>query len=49
LLVGSDYPYMAREEPVGKTLATMGLPQGTLDDITWNNCWHFLGVDGPAM
>jgi aminocarboxymuconate-semialdehyde decarboxylase len=49
LLVGTDYPYMAREEPVGKTLASMGLSQQTLDDITWNNCFRFLGVEGPSF
>jgi aminocarboxymuconate-semialdehyde decarboxylase len=47
LLVGTDYPYMAREKPVGKTLASMGLPPQILDDITWNNCLRFLGVEAP--
>jgi aminocarboxymuconate-semialdehyde decarboxylase len=45
LLVGSDYPYMQRERPVGKTLRSMNLAQDVLDDITWNNCFRFLGLD----
>jgi aminocarboxymuconate-semialdehyde decarboxylase len=49
LLVGTDYPYMAREAPVGKTLATMGLDEATLNDITWNNCFRFLGVEAPSF
>jgi aminocarboxymuconate-semialdehyde decarboxylase len=49
LLVGSDYPYMEREHPVGKTLSQMGLTQGVLDDITWHNCFRFLGVEEPAL
>ncbi len=49
LLAGSDYPYMKREQPVGKTLAAMGLPAETLADITWHNCFRFLGVEAPAL
>jgi aminocarboxymuconate-semialdehyde decarboxylase len=49
LLVGTDYPYMAREEPVGKTLASMGLDAKTLASITWDNCFRFLGVEPPAV
>jgi aminocarboxymuconate-semialdehyde decarboxylase len=49
LLVGTDYPYMEREQPVGKTLAGMGIPQETLDAITWDNCFRFLGVTPPAL
>jgi aminocarboxymuconate-semialdehyde decarboxylase len=47
LLVGSDFPAMPREEPAGKTLRSMGLPDAELDDITWHNCFRFLGVDEP--
>jgi aminocarboxymuconate-semialdehyde decarboxylase len=49
LLVGTDYPYMKREQPVGKTLAGMGLPPQTLQAITWDNCFRFLGVEPPAL
>jgi aminocarboxymuconate-semialdehyde decarboxylase len=49
LLVGTDYPYMEREAPVGKTLAAMGLPAGVLNDITWDNCFRFLGVNAPTL
>ncbi|MBO0816393.1 MAG: amidohydrolase family protein, partial [Actinobacteria bacterium] len=47
LLVGSDFPAMPREEPAGRTLASMGLAGSVLEDITWNNCFEFLGVDAP--
>jgi aminocarboxymuconate-semialdehyde decarboxylase len=48
LLVGSDFPAMPREAPAGKTLRSLGLPGSVLDDITWNNCFRFLGVEPPA-
>jgi aminocarboxymuconate-semialdehyde decarboxylase len=47
LLVGSDFPAMPREEPAGRTLRTLDLPQHELDDITWNNAFRWLGVS-PA-
>jgi aminocarboxymuconate-semialdehyde decarboxylase len=47
LLVGSDFPAMPREEPAGRTLRSMGLPAAVLDDITWHNCFRFLGLDAP--
>ena len=45
LLVGSDFPAMPREEPAGRTLRAMGLADAVLDDITWHNCFRFLGID----
>ena len=48
LLIGSDFPAMPREDPAGRTVRSMGLPQALLDDITWNNCFRFLGVEPPA-
>ncbi len=44
LLVGSDFPAMPREEPACRTLRSMGLADEVLDDITWHNCFRFLGV-----
>jgi aminocarboxymuconate-semialdehyde decarboxylase len=49
LLVGSDFPAMPREEPAGRTLRSMGLAEGVLDDITWHNCFRFLGIDAPKL
>ncbi|HLG10395.1 MAG TPA: amidohydrolase family protein [Dehalococcoidia bacterium] len=49
LLAGTDYPYMKREQPVGRTLSQMGLSQPTLDAITWDNCFRFLGVEPPTL
>jgi aminocarboxymuconate-semialdehyde decarboxylase len=48
LLVGSDFPAMPREEPAGRTLRSMGLPEAALDDITWHNCFRFLGLTEPG-
>ncbi len=48
LLVGSDFPAMPREEPAGKTMRSLGLADAVLDDITWNNCFRFLGIEPPA-
>jgi aminocarboxymuconate-semialdehyde decarboxylase len=48
LLVGTDFPAMPREEPAGRTLRELGLPSEVLDDITWHNCFRFLGVPEPG-
>jgi len=47
LLVGSDFPAMPREEPAGRTLRSMGLTDAVLADITWHNCFRFLGSSEP--
>ncbi len=44
LLIGTDFPAMPREQPAGKTLLSMGLAPEVVEDITWNNCFRFLGV-----
>jgi aminocarboxymuconate-semialdehyde decarboxylase len=48
LLVGTDFPAMPREQPAGRTLRSMGLSEDVVDDVTWNNCFRFLGVPAPA-
>jgi aminocarboxymuconate-semialdehyde decarboxylase len=47
LLIGTDFPAMPREKPCGRTLLSMGLPDAVTEDITWNNCFRFLGIDPP--
>ncbi|TDD25758.1 amidohydrolase family protein [Nonomuraea diastatica] len=47
LLVGSDYPAMEREDPAGRTLRSLDLPEAVLADITWHNAYRFLGIDPP--
>ena len=47
LFVGSDFPAMDREEPAGRTLLSMRLPEAVLADITWRNCFRFLGIAPP--
>ncbi|RBY82401.1 amidohydrolase [Geodermatophilus sp. TF02-6] len=47
LLVGSDFPAMPREEPAGRTLASMGLPDDVLRAITWDNAFRWLGTEPP--
>jgi len=49
LLVGSDYPAMTREQPIAKTLRSMGLSDAELSDVLWNNCFRFLGIDPPKL
>ena len=49
ILVGTDYPYMTPELPVDKTLRTLGLPPDAHADITWNNCFRFLGIKPPSL
>jgi hypothetical protein len=40
---------MAMEQPVGKTLSSMGLPANVLEDIRWHNCFRFLNVETPVL
>ena len=47
LMLGSDFPAMPREKPAGKTLRSMELPAGALEDITWNNAFRWLGISPP--
>ena len=44
LLVGSDFPAMPRENPAGRTLRSLDLPAGALEDITWHNAFRWLGI-----
>lgn len=47
LLVGSDFPAMPREDPCGRTLRSLDLPEAVLADIAWHNAYRFLGIDPP--
>lgn len=49
LLIGTDFPAMQREMPCGKTLYSLGLPADVQEDITWNNCFRFMGVEPPQL
>jgi aminocarboxymuconate-semialdehyde decarboxylase len=49
LLVGSDFPAMTREQPIAKTLRSMGLSEAELDDVLWKNCFRFLGIEPPKL
>ena len=49
LLVGSDFPAMPREDPIGATLRSMGLSDSELSDILWHNCFRFLGVESSQL
>lgn len=49
LLIGTDYPYMGLEQPVGKTLMSMGLAPNTVEAISWHNCFRFLNVEAPTI
>jgi aminocarboxymuconate-semialdehyde decarboxylase len=45
LLIGTDFPAMPREQPAGHTLRSLDLPASVVDDVTWHNCFRFLGVE----
>jgi aminocarboxymuconate-semialdehyde decarboxylase len=45
LLIGTDFPAMPRERPAGRTLRSLGLPADVVEDVTWHNCFRFLGVE----
>jgi aminocarboxymuconate-semialdehyde decarboxylase len=47
LVIGTDYPYVTQEKPAATTLRKLDLPQQTLDDITWNNGFRWLGTKAP--
>lgn len=48
LLLGSDFPAMPRENPAGRTLRGMNLPDATLRQITCDNAFAWLGADPPG-
>jgi aminocarboxymuconate-semialdehyde decarboxylase len=49
VLVGSDFPAMDREQPCGRTLRSLELPDEVEEDITWHNTFRFLGIDPPHL
>ena len=48
LLVGTDFPFVPREQPVGKTLRSLDFSADEMEDISWRNCLRFLGLEEPA-
>jgi aminocarboxymuconate-semialdehyde decarboxylase len=44
---GGFFPAMPREEPAGRTLRWRDLSPEVLEDITWHNCFRFLGMREP--
>jgi aminocarboxymuconate-semialdehyde decarboxylase len=48
LLIGTDHPFMQREDPVGRTVRTLELPAEQLDAITWTNSFTWLGIPAPV-
>ncbi|GAA2353121.1 hypothetical protein GCM10009854_33940 [Saccharopolyspora halophila] len=48
LLIGSDFPAMPREDPAGRTVLSMGLDEDTLQRITWDNAFDWLGIEAPG-
>lgn len=47
IVVGTDFPFVPREDPVGKTLRSMGFSDADMEAITWQNCLRFLGLEAP--
>lgn len=48
LLLGSDFPAMPREDPMGRTANSLGLPADAWADIAWRNAFRYLGTEPPA-
>ena len=46
--VGTDFPFIARERPVGATLASLELSPAQREAVTWQNCRRFLGLGESA-
>jgi aminocarboxymuconate-semialdehyde decarboxylase len=47
LLVGTDYPFFPREQPVGATMKAMGYAPDDLEAMESRNCLRFLGLASP--
>ncbi len=47
IVVRTDFPFVPREDPVGKTLRSMGFSEADMEAITWKNCLRFLGLPAP--
>ena len=47
LLVGTDYPFIPREQPIAKTLQAMGLSDEEWEDVSWRNSLRWLGREAP--
>jgi aminocarboxymuconate-semialdehyde decarboxylase len=47
LLLGSDFPAMPREDPMGRTARSMDLPEEEWENIAWRNAFRYLGGE-PA-
>jgi aminocarboxymuconate-semialdehyde decarboxylase len=45
LMVGTDYPFIPREEPIGKTLSTIGLAADEWEDVCCRTALRFLGLE----
>ena len=40
---------MPREDPCARTLRSLDLEPGVLEDITWHNMFRFLGLAAPRL
>lgn len=45
LMVGTDYPFIAPEQPIARTLQSMGLSADSWEDICCRNARRFLGLE----
>ncbi len=43
LLLGSDFPAMGREDPMGRTARSLGLGESEWEDVAWRSAFRFLG------
>jgi aminocarboxymuconate-semialdehyde decarboxylase len=49
LLLGTDFPAMAREQPADAILRSLGLDAAAHDAIAGGNCLRFLGIEGTHV
>lgn len=48
ILLGSDFPAMPRENPMGRTARSMDLVPAEWEDMRWHNAFRYLGRTPPA-
>lgn len=48
VLLGSDFPAMPREDPMGATARSMDMPADEWENIAWHNAFRYLGVTPPV-
>jgi aminocarboxymuconate-semialdehyde decarboxylase len=48
ILLGSDFPAMPREDPMGRTARSLDLPPEQWENMRWHNAFRYLGMTPPT-